>query len=251
MYRRPVFAALLVLVALPAGAQRWVNQSYPWALVEHHPMVEMVDDTLDSFVYGTARGFLYFMERDRATARLQTKRQREVWAPVKAVKVAELTGDRRNELIVTTRRGDLFVINLDTLEDIWRSPEGYFQTIADFSVADVDGDDKPEIVLLADDRLVIMSGHEEAEEWRSAEEYRAQRLLIADVDADGQDEIVLDTGKVLDARFRQLEWEYEEPFGTPLDVLDIDGDGKLEIVGRRPSGDLLIVEGDERRAKFE
>ena len=248
---RALFAALLLTFALPAFAQRWVNQSYPWALVEHHPMVEMIDDTTDKFVYGTERGFLYILERDRASARLQTKQQREVWAPVKAVKVAECTGDRRNELIVSTRRGDLFVIDLDTLEDVWRSAEGYFESIADFTVADVDGDEEAEIAALADDRLVIMSGHEEAEEWRSSEEYTAKQLRVADVDADGQLEIVLDDGKVLDARFRQLEWEFERPFGTPLDVMDIDGDGKLEIIGLTPAGDLQIVEGDERRVKFE
>ena len=246
-------AALAVLATLPAraAAQEWVNQSYPWAFVEHHDAAEMLDDTLDSFVYGTQRGFLYFLERDRATGRLQTKRQREVWAPVKEVRVADVTGDRRNELIVTTRRGDLFVINLDTLEDIWRTPENYFQSVESFTVAEVDGDGKPEIVLLADNRLVIMAGDKESEEFRSAEEYKARKVLVADVDADGQPDIVLDSGQVLDARFRQLKWTAEQPFGDPMDIFDIDGDGKLEIVGVDPVGDLQIVDGDERRVKFE
>jgi hypothetical protein len=244
-------AAVLILLALPASAQRWVNQSYPWAFVEHHPMVEMIDDTTDKFVYGTDRGFIYLVERDRATGRLQTKAQREVWAPVKAIKVAEATGDKRNDLIVTTRRGDLFVINTDNLEDVWRLAEGYFTTIADFTVADVEGDTVPEIILLADDRLVVFAGNTETELYRSSEEFKASAVKVADVDADGQLEIVLDTGRVLDARFRQLEWEFETPFGTPMDILDLDGDGKLEIVGRTSMGDLLIIEGDERTAKFE
>ncbi len=244
-------AAILILIALPASAQRWVNQSYPWAFVEHHPMVEMLDDTTDKFVYGTARGFIYLIERDRATGRLQTKLQREVWAPVKTIRVAEATGDKRNDIIVTTRRGDLFVINPENLDDVWRLAEGYFSTIADFTVADVEGDATPEIILLADDRLVIFAGNSETELYRSSEEFTASSIKVADVDADGQLEIVLDTGQVLDARFRQLEWEFETPFGTPMDLLDLDGDGKLEIIGRTTAGDLLIVEGDTRTAKFE
>jgi len=248
---RILAALLLILLAMPAAAQRWVNQSYPWALVEHHPMVEMIDDTTDKFVYGTARGFLYVLERDRQTGRLATKTQREVWAPVKGIRVAEATGDKRNDLIVITRNGDLFVINLDTMEDVWRTAEGYFSTIADFSVANVEGDDNPEIILLADDRLVVFAGASESELYRSTEQYTASQIRVADVDADGQLEIVLDTGQVLDARFRQLEWEYETPFGTPLDILDLDGDGKLEIIGRTQAGDLLIIDGDERRAKYE
>jgi hypothetical protein len=248
---RQIAALLVLALAAPAAAQDWVNQSYPWAFVEHHDAAEMIDDTLDSFVYGTQRGFLYFIERDRATGRLQTKRQREVWAPVKEVRLADTTGDRRNELIVTTRRGDLFVINLDTLEDIWRTPEYYFKNVESFTVAEVDGDGKPELVLLADKRLVIMSGEKESEEYRSADEYEARRLLVADVDADGQDEIVLSTGQVLDARVRQIKWEFAQPFGDTMDIFDIDGDGKLEIVGLDPAGDLQIVDVDERRAKFE
>ena len=251
MRQSAALLALAVLAAAPAAAQDWVNQSYPWAFVEHHDTAEMIDDTLDSFVYGTQRGFLYFIERDRATGRLQTKRQREVWAPVKEVRVADATGDRRNELIVSTRRGDLFVINLDTLEDIWRTPENYFQSLESFTVAEVDGDGKPEIVLIADGRLVIMSGDKESEEFRSAEEYKARRVLVADVDADGQPEIVLDSGQVLDARFRQLKWEFERPFGEVMDIFDIDGDGKLEIVGLDPLGDIQVIDGDERRVKFE
>ncbi len=244
-------AAVLILIALPASAQRWVNQSYPWAFVEHHPMVEMIDDTTDKFVYGTARGFIYIVERDRASGRLQTIAQREVWAPVKTIRVAEATGDKRNDLVVTTRRGDLFVMNTENMEDVWRLAEGYFSTITDFTVADVEGDAVPEIILLADDRLVIFAGNSETELFRSSDEYKASTIRVADVDADGQLEIILDTGQVLDARFRQLEWEFETPFGLPMDILDLDGDGKLEIVGRTTAGDLLIVEGDERTAKFE
>ena len=152
---------------------------------------------------------------------------------------------------MTTRRGDLFVIDLGTLEDIWRTPEGFFQAVNSFSVADVDGDAKPEIVLLADDRLVIFSGDEETEEFRSAEEYLAQQILVADVDGDGQDEIVLNTGLVLDAKFRQMEWEHPGGFGPQMDIFDIDGDGNLEIVGLTPAGDIQIVEADERRVKWE
>ena len=124
--KRIIVAAALLALAAGASAQRWVNISYPWSFVEHHPAAEMLDDTKDSFVYGTERGNLIVMERDRMTGRLIVSRQREVWAPVKHVRLAETTADAHNELVVTTRRGDLFVIRAGNLEDVWRTPEGYF-----------------------------------------------------------------------------------------------------------------------------
>ena len=242
---------LLLVQAAPAAAQKWVNVSYPWSFVEHNAAAEMIDDTRDYFVFGTDRGILYFMERDRATGLLKTMRQREVWAPVKELRAADVTGDHNPELIATTRRGELFVINLGNLEDIWRTPEGYFTSISAFTVSDVDADGKNEIVLIADDVLVIMTGDQETEEYRSTETYKATQILVADVDNDGQDEIVLNTGKVLDAQFRQLEWDFAGGFGRKMDIFDIDGDGNLEIVGTNAAGDILIVEADQRRVKWE
>ena len=245
------FSILLLSLAQSAKAQKWVNISYPWSFVEHNAAAEMIDDTRDYFVYGTARGILYFMERDRASGLLKAMRQREVWAPVKELRAADVTGDHNPELIATTRRGDLFVINLGNLEDIWRTPEGFFSSITTFTVADVDADGKTEIVMIADDRLVIMTGDEETEEYRSTEEYLASQIIVADVDNDSQDEIVLNTGQVLDAQFRQLEWAFRTSFGEKIDVFDIDGDGNLEIVGINAAGDIQIIEADERRVKFE
>ncbi|MCP4547737.1 MAG: hypothetical protein GY835_14850 [bacterium] len=242
---------LLLLLISSAHAQKWVNISTPWSLVERNPAVDMIDDTIDSFVYGTERGFLYFMERDILTGRIKTTRQREVWAPVKEIRVADCTGNTRPNLVVTTRRGDLFVINLDNMKDIWRLQEGKYQDISTFTVANVDEDPKPEIIMIADGHLVIMTGDEEIEEFSSSEEYTATMIRVADVDADGHDEIVLNTGHVLDAQFRQLEWEFEGDFGQQFDILDIDGDGKLEIVCTLPGVGLQIIDADERRIKWE
>ncbi len=251
MKNSPIIAVLLVLLALPAFAQRWVNISYPWSFVEHHAAAEMLDDTKDSFVYGTERGNLIVMERDRMSGRLAVTKQREVWAPVKELRLAEATGDTRNELIVTTRRGDLFVLESGNLNDVWRTPEGYFQTINCLTVGDSDADGQPEIILIADEKLIIMAGAEETELFRSAEDYMATDIAMADVDGDGQDEIVLNTGQVLDAKFRQLEWEFDGEFGAIFDLFDIDGDGVVEIVGTGPSGEVQIVDGDEQRVKWE
>ena len=250
MKRLLLAATLLALIALPAAAQRWVNISYPWSFVEHHKAAEMLDDTKDSFIYGTERGNLIVMERDRMSGRLQVSKQREVWAPVKEIHLAEATGDTRNELVVSTRRGDLFVLESNNLTDIWRTPEGYFTNINCFTVGDTDGDGQPEIVLIADDKLVIMAGGEETELYRSSEDFTATDIAMADVDGDEQDEIVLNTGEIIDAKFRQIEWVHDDPFGEVFDLFDIDGDGIVEIVGVGLSGEVLILDGDEQRVKW-
>ena len=65
-------------------------------------------------------------------------------------------------------------------------------------------------------------------------------IVVADVDGDDADEIVLNDGFVYDARFRDLEWQSPESFGERLGTLDLDNDGIVELIGEFPGGQLRI-----------
>jgi hypothetical protein len=53
---------------------------------------------------------------------------------------------------------------------------------------------------------------------------------------------------VLDGAFRNLKWENTAPFGEIIELADVDGDGKLEVVGGSSQA-TTIWDVDERRSQ--
>ena len=63
-------------------------------------------------------------------------------------------------------------------------------------------------------------------------------------------EIVLNTGRVLDALTADAEWE-TSAFGAQISLFDIDGDGIDEVIGYGSPGQdqIRIFDVDERQEK--
>jgi hypothetical protein len=136
------------------------------------------------------------------------------------------------------------------LQDIWNTQEGFFKVVKALTAADVDEDGQIELVMVADERLRIYSGLRDTVEWISTRPFTDDDIEIGDVDGDGNMEIVLLSGLVLDTLFRQEEWRYEPGFGVEFDLFDIDSDGKLEIVSVGADGLTRVFDVDERRVKW-
>jgi len=116
--------------------------------------------------------------------------------------------------------------------------------------ANVDDDPQPELILCADGRLVIYDGRDQFEEWRSEQTgLTTTSMLVADVDGDAMDEIVLNDGYVFSARVHTLEWQFAEGFGERMGALDLDGDGILELISEYRSRFIRLFDVDLRREK--
>jgi hypothetical protein len=103
------------------------------------------------------------------------------------------------------------------------------------SIADVDGDGRPEIIALTtDQRIAAVSGNS-TEIWRSAEVSAGKyaQPAIADLNNDGDPEIIFDTAVVQGSTGARL-FDLAVPdsvtrYRTPVPA-DLDADGTLEIV---------------------
>jgi hypothetical protein len=200
-------------------------------------------------LYGSYRGTLHLIESNQG--RLVTALTRDLWSPVLEMFAADLEGNGQDEVVGFTQDSRLFILRGDDLSDIWTTPDGRYRSISTLTVGDVDEDGEPEIVLIADGLLRVLTALRDVEEWTSSDPFAASEIAVGDVDGDGRDEIVLNTGLVLGAVFRDVKWEYEPGFGEEMDLFDIDSDGVPEIIGVGGDGLVRVFDVDERRLKTE
>lgn len=167
--------------------------------------------------------------------------------------VADLTGDGLDDaLLCRTAGARVYVWNLDGFTEAWESLSGEYSSISCFTVANVDEDPQAEIVMVADNRLVYVDTATFSKQFTSITEYTATMVRCGDVDADGAAEVVLNTGKVIDARTGEVEWEDETFFGK-IELTDLDGNGTVDVLTEAPAGGPLKVfdVGGRREIRFQ
>ncbi len=161
------------------------------------------------------------------------------------VLTADLSGDSLEDAILCrTNNGKIYVWSMDNYTLLWESLAGEYQNIQCFTTMDMDEDASREIVFLADNRIHYVDGETFNKEWSSINTHDATMMRCGDVDGDGQMEVVLNSGQVIDAVSGSIEWE-EESFYSIIELLDIDGDGILEIITENGfSGPVKVYDMD-------
>ena len=235
-----------------AGDSLSVRNGNSWSLDEFDnirwlPRAQPEDPA--RLVLGEIRGFLHVYEERGGTFE-------EVWisehleGPVGGLFAADVDSDGLSELLVYTETGRIYVLDAADYRTLWSNPPNEYESITAMILHNVDDDEQLEMVFCGDGMLIIYDGLDRFEEWRSDQSnIQAVEIVVADVDGDDADEIVLNDGFVYDARFRDLEWQSPESFGERLGTLDLDNDGIVELIGEFPGGQLRIFDIDLRRQK--
>jgi len=145
--------------------------------------------------------------------------------------VTDLYGDGKQKIVVSTIAGRILIYDLANYQLDWENLQLRYNRIDFMAPAQLDNDPQQEVVILADDRLFIFDGYNRNIQWSSTTPMIATFLAIGNVDDDPQPEIVLNTGKIIDGRFYNIQFQTDKPFGDRIELLDVTGDGYNDVVG--------------------
>jgi hypothetical protein len=165
---------------------------------------------------------------------------------VKGLFISDLGNDGKRMLVVFTSER-VFVFDAWSHSLLWESVESDFTDITCMTIGEFDGaDQQREMLILAGGVLIIYDGVRFNREWEGTDPYTAQEMVVGDVDGDGQDEVVMNTGFVFGALTHSVEWQTEN-FGTKLGLIDVDGDGILEVIAESTGGKINVYDIDKRQ----
>jgi hypothetical protein len=156
-------------------------------------------------------------------------------SPVRELQTADVNGDGHQEIIAWTRDSRIYVWTTLGYELLWDSTNEDLGTIQALAMANVDADPQLEFVLCSNNRIVLYDGVGFFLEKTGREEIRPLDMAVADVDADGEPEIITSDGHIIDSTSLNIEWS-TEPFGYPLVLFDIDSNGVPEVVSHARGG---------------
>lgn len=200
-------------------------------------------------LHGGTGMFLVIAERFGTVqvVKLSARGAERVWKSIQLSGIPDevITGDLdgdglEDSIICRTNAGKVYVWSMDGYGLLWESLPSEYQTVSCFTISGMDDDRPNEIVLVADRRVVYVDGVTFNKDWTSINEYDATMVRCGDVDGDGRNEIVLNSGKVLDSVSGDVEWE-EQAFFRNIELLDIDGDGMPEVLTENGFGGPVKV----------
>jgi len=218
---------------------------------------------LRGMVYGEERGYIHIMQANNEGKFSEVWKSPPLNSPVRGLFVKDINGDGEADIVAYTADGNFFIYSYKSHEQIYRTPDGTYQQINCMFVENMDRDAALELFFIGvkpgteqpetgnmQGNLVQFDTKTLFDEWTSSELYSATDMVIGNIDADEEREIILNTGEILNMRFKSLEWRSDIEFGNRLYLIDIDDDGILELVTEYGESYVKIFDLDQRREKW-
>jgi len=244
--------ALIVLLGVFAGTVPQAGRTTedlldPMVLQEafcRFPFVRVIpldDGAAWGVLYADAYGKLHLLKATSRGWKLEWQLA-NLGSKIRKFFLTDIDGDGISEIIVATFNGRILVYSSDDYTNLWENLEDNFTQIAAMEIEDIDADPQPEFIVLADGHIYVFDALNKSRDWVSDLEFEATEMIIENVDKDEQFEIILNTGKVIDTKFLNIEYSWDQPFGERIMVFDMNNDGYPEIIGEFSDYSLRIFD---------
>ena len=141
--------------------------------------------------------------------------------------LANVVGDKQNEIIVLLSDGNVYLYN-----SVTRSQVGHFNTgtsdLLSLSLTDLDGDGKAEVIVTSDSDLFVFNGTGKLL-WKVAGAGGSD-VAVGQMDNDPALEIAVGNGKVVDSSTHKVQWNYKDGFGHILRLAPLPGKTYQQLV---------------------
>lgn len=130
-------------------------------------------------------------------------------------------------------------------------------TLRQALVADLFGDAKQKLLVLASNGdLIAYSIPQLSSVWSYhlsgvGGGYSTPSIIVAQVDDDPAQEIIVSSGYVIDPLLAAEQWRYNDGFGSVIRAGDVDDDGRQEIVGMSDWSHITAFDADIRTPKWQ
>ncbi len=197
-------------------------------------------DGKTKFAVGTRAGFLHIMSFDAGGLNLEWQSP-HLGAPVRGVLVRDFQGVGRTEIMVYTAGGRLFMMDMQDYS-VARENAAFDMPEIEYAIAmQLDKDPALELLACGGGRFAVYDAATMFKEWEAPGDVPGEWMAVGDIDGDGNLEVVLNSGYVLDARFFRIEYKLGN-LGERIEIMDIDGDGVEEILAENQDGEVSVYD---------
>ncbi len=178
-----------------------------------------------------ADNYWYALRYDKAKGALSQVQASEYFPQgIVRIGVAGMGGKRMPQIVVAAADGTLARYDQRTKELVSSAagPCSSRSGLQAFTLTDLDGDGADEWLSVCGDQTLVVNGPDSAG-W-SLPGVGGTEIVVGQMDDDAALEIATTSGRVIDAGTHAVQWVRPEGFGAHLQVADIDGDGRGELI---------------------